>query len=73
MVNRQFRAGYNRKRIRRVMRRHGLMLAFRMGISLAPESLELSTRWKLTGGLLNTHQWTAELRGSDFNPATFAL
>ena len=26
MVNRQFRAGYNRKRIRRVMRIHGLML-----------------------------------------------
>ena len=27
MVNRHFRTGYNRKRIRRVMRRHGLMLA----------------------------------------------
>jgi transposase InsO family protein len=30
MVNRQFRAGYNRKRIRRVMRMHGLMLAPRV-------------------------------------------
>ena len=27
MVNRTFRTGYNRKRIRRVMQRHGLMLA----------------------------------------------
>ena len=27
MVNRTFRTGYNRKRIRRVMRMHGLMLA----------------------------------------------
>jgi hypothetical protein len=27
MVNRTFRAGYNRKRIRRVMQLHGLMLA----------------------------------------------
>ena len=26
MVNRSFRAGYNRKRIRRLMRMHGLML-----------------------------------------------
>jgi transposase-like protein/transposase InsO family protein len=30
MVNRPFRAGYNRKRIRRVMRMHGLMLAPRV-------------------------------------------
>ena len=30
MVNRQFRAGYNRKRIRRVMLMHGLMLAPRV-------------------------------------------
>ncbi len=30
MVNRHFRTGYNRKRIRRVMRRHGLMLAPRV-------------------------------------------
>jgi len=30
MVNRIFRAGYNRKRIRRVMRMHGLMLAPRV-------------------------------------------
>ena len=30
MVNRTFRAGYNRKRIRRVMQRHGLMLAPRV-------------------------------------------
>ena len=30
MVNRMFRTGYNRKRIRRVMRMHGLMLAPRV-------------------------------------------
>ncbi len=30
MVNRTFRAGYNRKRIRRVMQLHGLMLAPRV-------------------------------------------
>jgi transposase InsO family protein len=30
MVNRTFRTGYNRKRIRRVMQRHGLMLAPRV-------------------------------------------
>jgi putative transposase len=30
MVNRTFRSGYNRKRIRRVMQLHGLMLAPRV-------------------------------------------
>jgi len=30
MVNRTFHAGYNRKRIRRLMRMHGLMLAPRV-------------------------------------------
>jgi putative transposase len=30
MVNRTCRAGYNRKRIRRLMRRHGLMLPLRV-------------------------------------------
>jgi hypothetical protein len=35
MVNRQFRAGYNRKRMRRVMRMHGLMLAPRVHRRLA--------------------------------------
>jgi len=30
MVNRTFRTGYNRKRIRRVMQRHGLLLAPRV-------------------------------------------